>query len=226
MPYRYSQYPDCLIIIFAREPVPGQVKTRLIPTMGEEKATELYRRLLMRTLTQYSDDNLSSTHSKRFSTGLAPVSLCLTPESRVEYFQQLPGIDSFNISCQKGNELGARMYNALFEALETYERAILIGTDCPFFTVEDAAQAIEALNKVDMVFAPANDGGYVMVGARRLTRACFTDIDWGTEQVMSQTRERLRSAQTSWFELPQQIDIDNENDLKYIMQVNEFKDLF
>ena len=118
------------------------------------------------------------------------------------------------------------MYNALLEALETYDRAILIGTDCPFFTVRDAAQAIEVLNEFDMVFAPANDGGYVMVGASRLTRACFTDIDWGTEQVMSQTRERLRNAQLSWFELPQQVDIDTENDLKYLMQVNEYKDLF
>ena len=222
----HFQYPDTLIIIFAREPVQGQVKTRLIPSLGEEKATELYRRLLMGTLTRYSVDNSSSAHSNQISTGLAPVSLCLTPESRVEYFQQLSCTDSFNISCQKGNELGARMYNALLEALETYDRAILIGTDCPFFTVRDAAQAIEVLNEFDMVFAPANDGGYVMVGASRLTRACFTDIDWGTEQVMSQTRERLRNAQLSWFELPQQVDIDTENDLKYLMQVNEYKDLF
>jgi len=204
-------HPDTLIIIFAREPVSGQVKTRLIPALGKEGAAELYRRLL-----NYVIDNA-------ISAALSPVNLCLTPESRSRYFTDIANADQFELSVQVGHDLGARMYNALVSALKHYSKVILIGTDCPFLNKTDFQQAIAALDSNDMVFSPARDGGYVLVGASRIIPDVFENIDWGTEKVMAQSRTILAENNFHWQELAEQCDIDTQNDLKYLMLHDEFK---
>ncbi len=208
------QYSDTQIIIFAREPVYGQVKTRLIPALGEAGATELYTALL--------DFTLNKLHSYH----LAPVMLCITPESRTEFFLRRYSFTELLITKQKGDDLGQRMVHALKQSLSHFSRALLIGTDCPFFNRSDLEQAIIALDSHEMVFAPAYDGGYVLVGARRFVPDSFTGIDWGSEQVMEQTRKRLKKLKISWQEIAQQQDIDDENDLKYLQHVHEFSDAF
>ena len=197
-------YPQSLIVIFAREPVAGQVKTRLIPALGEQGATRLYCRLL-----DYAINNALNSR-------LAPVNICITPESNAAYFKQQSYADSVELSVQQGDDLGKRMQHALESALQTYEKVILIGTDCPFLKKSDLQQAISALQMHDMVFSPAADGGYVLVGARQTQLPVFNNIDWGTEQVMQQTRTALKTACLSWQELDMQHDIDVAADLKYL----------
>lgn len=207
-------YPDALIIIFAREPIPGQVKTRLIPALGKEGAANLYKRLL-----DYAVQNVSSAN-------LAPANLCITPESCKQYFTQINSSSSFEFSEQVGEDLGSRMHNALASGLKKYSKIILIGTDCPFLSKDDLQQAIEALDSNDMVFSPARDGGYVLVGASKLTPDLFENIDWGTERVMEQSRKNLHRYGFSWHELSIQFDIDDENDFKYLLEHNEFKEIY
>ncbi len=208
------QYSDTQIIIFAREPVYGQVKTRLIPALGAAGATELYSALLDFTL------------KKIYTCQPASVCLCITPESRTAFFLDRYPFTELQITKQRGNDLGQRMSNALKQSLSHFSRAILIGTDCPFLNQSDLEQAFNALNTHDMVFSPARDGGYVLVGARRSVPGSFIGIDWGSEQVMRQTRKRLMELKISWQELAWQQDIDDENDLKYLQHVHEFSDAF
>ncbi|MCW8930415.1 MAG: TIGR04282 family arsenosugar biosynthesis glycosyltransferase [Gammaproteobacteria bacterium] len=208
---KYS-YPDNLIIIFAREPVSGLVKTRLIPTLGKEGATKLYCRLLDYTVKHVTESELS------------PVNLCITPESQPSYFTQMACAEQFEISVQMGNDLGVRMYNALLEGLKQYSKVILIGTDCPFLTATDLRQAINVLDEHDMVFSPTRDGGYVLVGAKKVLPGIFKNIDWGTEKVMEQTRYALIANQLDWKELSEQDDIDVKDDLKYLLLHNDFKE--
>ena len=206
-------HSDTLIIIFAREPVAGQVKTRLIPALGVEGAAKLYKRLL-----DYAINNA-------IASSLSAVNLCITPESNKNYFSQMPCSVNFELSVQTGKDLGARMHNALAVALNNYSKAILIGTDCPFLSSHDLQQAIIALDNNDMVFSPAKDGGYVLVGAKKISPVVFEHIDWGTDKVMAQTRRALLKYNMSWQELPEQYDIDVKDDLKYLLLHNDFKGL-
>ncbi|MCU7800970.1 MAG: TIGR04282 family arsenosugar biosynthesis glycosyltransferase [gamma proteobacterium symbiont of Lucinoma myriamae] len=210
------RYPDTLVIIFAREPLAGQVKTRLIPTLGEEGATKIYKQLL-----DYAINNV-------ITSNLSPANICITPESNRHYFTQMTCSSQFELSVQSGNDLGERMYNSLIQALKHYSKAILIGTDCPFLSHNDLQQSIATLDNNDMVFSPANDGGYVLVGANAVNpvvfEQVFEQIDWGTEKVMAQTRMKLLKHKVSWQELSAQNDIDIEADLKYLPLHNKFQD--
>jgi rSAM/selenodomain-associated transferase 1 len=206
-----NTYPDAVIIIFAREPAVGQVKTRLIPALGKEAATELYRQLLNYTV------------QNTLSASLSSVKLCITPESNRQYFMQMECAAYFGLAEQEGNDLGRRMFNAMASALEQYSKVILIGTDCPFISHQLLKQAIDTLDNYDMVFSPASDGGYVLVGAKKILPEIFIDIDWGTDAVMQQSRIALSQSSLSWHELAVQHDIDIEDDLKYLALHNEFK---
>ncbi|WP_198266177.1 TIGR04282 family arsenosugar biosynthesis glycosyltransferase [sulfur-oxidizing endosymbiont of Gigantopelta aegis] len=204
--------PDALIIIFAREPVLGQVKTRLIPALGADRATELYKRLL-----DYTINNV-------ISASLSPMRLCITPESEQQYFMQMKHAQHFELTVQEGTDLGLRMFNALATALAQYSKVILIGTDCPSIEQSLLQQAIDALEHNDMVFSPASDGGYVLIGAIRVVKEVFIDIDWGTDKVMQQSRLALAGSDLSWQELSVQHDVDIKADLKYLSLHDEFKD--
>ena len=206
-------YPDTLIIVFAREPLTGQVKTRLIPTLGKEGATELYRRLL-----DYTVDNV-------IAAALSPVNICITPESSTTYFTQMSCAEQFEISLQTGHDLGARMYHAIASGLQQYSKVILIGTDCPFLRKDDFQQAIMSLDANDMVFSPAIDGGYVLIGAKKVIPEIFANIDWGTDRVMAQSRQALSDNDFCWRELSQQCDIDVKEDLNCLVLHDDFKDL-
>jgi len=214
-------YPDTVIIIFAREPVYGQVKTRLIPSLGKQGATELYKRFLDYAISQHT-----ISHRRFNSLNLAPVQLCITPESRDSYFYETYGSGIFTCSRQEGDDLGGRMSNALEVALKSYSKAILIGTDCPFLSPDDLQQAVTALDSHDAVFSPASDGGYVLIGVKKLVTALFDNIDWGTERVMAQTREYMKANKLSWQELAEKNDIDIKEDLRYLLEHNEFKSFF
>lgn len=208
-------YPDTAIILFAKEPVPGRVKTRLIPVLGVNNATRLYVQLLEYVIKTVADTHLAASY------------LYLTPESDPEYFRSNALKNHFQLRTQQGNNLGDRMFNALARTLMKYKRVVLIGTDCPFLNADDLREAIMALDttqpvKCTMVFSPALDGGYVLVGASEVCRDVFEDIDWGTHKVMSQTRSALQQQQIQWRELKTLRDIDTAEDLSALSQLNGF----
>ena len=204
-------YSDTLIIIFAREPLAGQVKTRLIPALGAEGACHLYKQLLEHTLTTCIE------------SALADIQLCITPESHTAYFNNLSQEKYFQLAIQSGEDLGKRMFNAIVSALKYYKKVLLIGTDCPFINADDLQQAINVLDNYEMVFSPAHDGGYVLVGGKTIKAEIFSDISWGSDRVMQQTRNCLKNSGLSWYELATQYDIDIAKDLPQIESLFKFK---
>lgn len=191
------------LLIFARCPVPGRVKTRLIPALGIEKTTRLYIHLLAYTLDQ----------AQRYASA--------TPELWVDSPVQAPGcqelLNRYAIGAytQANGDLGRRMQRALDCALMTARKAVLIGTDCPDLTTQVLDTAFAALDDSDAVVGPAIDGGYALLGMRKTDSRLFDAIPWGSEQVMAKTRERLGQLGWTWQELPPVQDIDEPKDLTH-----------
>ena len=211
-----TAYPDTAIIIFAKEPVPGKVKTRLIPALGGNNAARLYEQMFEHVINTIVASQLAEAY------------LYVTPESNRQYFQKRASCKDLQIRIQQGKDLGQKMFNALNETLNHYKRAVLIGTDCPFLDAAHLHQAIAALainqaNNNTMVFTPALDGGYVLVGASKICREVFDTIDWGTARVMSQTRTAMKNKQIQWQELDSLQDIDRPEYLSSLSQLAKFR---
>lgn len=204
----YSAEPGKpVLIIFARDPVPGQVKTRLIPQLGTEGACALHRRLLQRTL--HTALQCSGTLVEIWTD-------TSNPSAEIAGFAHYHGI---KLRKQKGYTLGDRMHHALDDALHRSDRAILIGSDCPDWQVADLEQALALLQEQDVVIAPAHDGGYVLIGCRRNAVELFSDIHWGSDQVFTETIARLENLGWSWHELPSHPDIDTQKDLELVPEL-------
>ena len=198
-----------VLIIFARDPVPGQVKTRLIPALGADGACSLHLKLLQRTI-----------QTAMQCPGIQ-VELWTDSETRSAELRAMIATHSLRLRRQQGADLGQRMHHAIGDALERSNSVVLIGSDCPDWHAEDFMQAFHKLQVHDAVLAPAMDGGYVLIGCRRLAIELFSGIPWGLDQVLVMTRKRLRSLEWRWHELPAHPDIDREPDLKLVAELLE-----
>jgi rSAM/selenodomain-associated transferase 1 len=193
---------DCSVIVFAKAPVAGRVKTRLVESLGANGACQLYERLASHTL------------RTALGSGAGPVSLWCAPSADHPFFRRCA--DEFNVELRKqsGGDLGRRMADAFQKTLKGARQALLIGTDCPGLTGEDLREAAHALgHKADAVIGPTEDGGYVLIGLRTLAPSLFEGVRWGTEQVLSETRRRLRNLGWVWHELPVRWDVDRPEDV-------------
>jgi hypothetical protein len=199
------RFPRARILILAKAPVPGACKTRLIPALGAEGAARLAEELLTTTVARVCD------------AGLAPVELWCAPDTRHPVFRRLAERFEVPLHTQRGGDLGERMSMAMSAALANADRAILIGTDCPGLDARYLDAALTALNKAPVVLGPADDGGYVLLGARRdavsALHRLFAAMPWGSDAVAARTRKRLRVAGMDWTELPTLADIDRPEDL-------------
>ncbi|MGR8935717.1 MAG: TIGR04282 family arsenosugar biosynthesis glycosyltransferase [Gammaproteobacteria bacterium] len=195
-------FPDGVQLIFCKAPVAGQVKTRLLPALDAEQAAELHRRLSRFTLQRALRDRL------------CPVQLWCAPDTRHAFFRQCARDYPLTLHRQTGSDLGERMHHAFAAALTHYRYAILTGCDCPSLRTEDIERAVSSLqNGCDAVVAPAEDGGYVLIGLKVPCPELFEHIPWGSEKVMELTRRKLISLSLVFDELPLQWDIDNPQDL-------------
>ncbi len=113
---------------------------------------------------------------------------------------------------QKGNDIGKKMYHALFSTLKKYKKAILIGCDCPYLSTTVLSNAKEALNKNSVVFGPANDGGYYLIGATDISLTIFENIAWSTSVVLEQSLEKCKSNNFNYALVDRLNDIDEEKD--------------
>jgi len=195
------------LIIFAKAPVPGLVKTRLIPALGVAGATQLYQRMLEKIVATACQSDFSC------------VELYCTPDTRHPVFQSLQTEHPITLRVQQGADLGLRMYQAMDHALSNFTKVVLIGCDCPQIKVADLFAAQASLTQhCPLVLGPAADGGYVLIGARKLDVRLFTDIPWGTEQVLDITRQRISELDWGYREIRQFNDIDRPEDLQYLPQ--------
>lgn len=193
------KYPAARIALFAREPVPGKVKTRLIPALGANKALAVYEQLLRRQISVLQNQNLCRN------------SLWVEGDPRATVFQQ-SGLALFR---QEGADLGQRMYHASVTILREETAIILIGSDCPDLDESYLAQALQALySGIKVVIGPATDGGYVLLGLRQTAPTLFAGVDWGSAQVLQQTLDRVRGLDLDYRLLTPLNDIDRPEDLQ------------
>ena len=193
----------CPLIIFAKAPVPGQVKTRLIPALGPEGACALYQKLLRHTLEQTRD-----WPGERL--------LYCAPDTQDPLLQTLALEHQLTLRTQQGDDLGERMARAL---AEHSGGALLIGTDCPLLDYNHLTTAQQALIEHDVVIIPSEDGGYVLIGQRTPHPAPFTRMRWSHAHVLRDTRTRLHDAGLTLWLGPTLWDLDEPQDLPRLQTI-------
>ena len=189
------RYPQGRILVFARAPHPGQVKSRLIPKYGKRGTAQLYRLMLRDVL--------------RTMKGLAPMQLWCSPNASHAYLRDSAREANASVHVQKGADLGQRMFSALESTLNEAPWAIVVGSDCVSLSPSDMDVACASLQHgKSAVLGPALDGGYVLFGLRRLEKGLFQPMPWGTDRVLAKTRQRLLRFDYDWAELPVRWDAD------------------
>ncbi|MEI8574220.1 glycosyltransferase [Methylomonas sp. LW13] len=198
-------YPDSVLMIFCKAPIPGQVKTRLQPALNAEQAAAAHRQLTYMTL------------ERAFQQPLCAVELHCAPDAGHSFFQDCARRYPLTLKGQYGADLGERMHHALTDALGRYRHALLMGCDCPSLSSDDLLRALAVLREGhDAVIAPADDGGYVLIGLNKTQSGLFSDMSWGHDQVMATTRSRANEMGLNLYELDSQWDVDTYSDwLRY-----------
>lgn len=196
-------FPEAAILVFAKAPLPGQVKTRLIGTLTPAQAAALHARLaagLVACLAQAK---------------LAPIQLYCHPHTQHPFFQALARRYGVSLRQQCGQDLGERMLSAFQATLADSQFALAVGCDCPELGEGELNQALFALAAgYEVVLGPAEDGGYVLLGLRRLHPELFLAMPWGSAGVLAETRRRILALGLKSIELPPLWDLDRPQDLQ------------
>ena len=189
------------VVVFARAPVPGAVKTRLVPLLGADGAAALHVRLVkiaLRTARQ---------------AGFSAIELHGAPDAADPFFRFCAGHYGVALVAQAGGDLGERMHAAFEQTLVSATGVLLIGSDCPALTARHLRQAERALRDgADAALAPCEDGGYALIGLRRVDARLFAGVGWGDATVMAETRRRLAALGWRWQELETLWDVDRPED--------------
>ncbi|MEA3051355.1 MAG: uncharacterized protein QOG72_258 [Sphingomonadales bacterium] len=194
------------IVIFAKAPVPGRAKTRLIPALGAEGAAALAREMLERTV------------EEALATGL-PVELCGEPDA-AQWHEARPGLA---LTAQGEGDLGERLARAAERVLGE-DRILLVGADCPELDRTRLRGAADALRNHDAVIHPAEDGGYALLGLRRFDPSVFEGISWSTAAVAAQTIAKIEPLGWSLHLGEVLRDVDEPADLARPRQPGERRD--
>lgn len=188
-----------LLLIFVKNPVAGKVKTRLAASVGDRKALQVYRDLLLYTR------NLARE---------------VAADKQVWYADRIEQNDlwgegkEFGKRVQQGTDLGQRMCNA-FEIgfKEGFEKVVIIGSDCAELKPRHLQSAFEALAKNEVVIGPSEDGGYYLLGMSRFIPDLFSGIEWSSSSVYDETCRKITERSLDYAELEVLNDIDTAADL-------------
>lgn len=191
------------LVLMAKAPIKGKVKTRLISWLGEEGALTLYQCMLKDRL-----DELARLK------GIDIYIACYPFEEKKSIENLLPAVISKNVKIipQKGKDLGERILSALRFFDLHGKNLIFIDTDTPSLTLSLITKAFEELRNYDLLIGPSKDGGYYLIGLKNPYNELFIDIPWGTERVFSITIDRAKKKNLSIKVLPELIDIDTKSD--------------
>lgn len=201
---RYGRPRLPTLQVFARDPVPGTVKTRLAASIGAARAAAVYTTLAERTL--------AAAAAARAAGYVGDVELWCAPSPDSPAFDDWRTRHGVVLMRQGGGDLGTRMHDALASSLVRGTQAILVGTDCPGIDVDYLRRAAAALTTHDVVTGPADDGGYVLIGLAR-DADVFSGIRWGTSDVYPATRTRIAALGMRLYEMPPTFDVDTAEDL-------------
>jgi uncharacterized protein len=184
------------LIIMAKPPVLGLVKTRLAATIGDKQALKTYRELL--------DLTFSVAHESAL-------------ETVVHFSEQAPFTSDFSLfvkDIQEGDGLGERILKSFSKELQDADGCIMIGADCPDLTADILQQAEQALEENDIVLGPSDDGGYYLIALKEVDPALFAQIAWSTETVLQSTVDNAEKLGKKVALLCTLFDIDDIDDLK------------
>jgi rSAM/selenodomain-associated transferase 1 len=198
---------DAAVLVFAKAPLPGRAKTRLVPKLGAWGAARLQARLI--------DRALHTAVRSRCGT----VELHCTPRIGHPFFLRERNKLKLDLKRQSGRDLGERMPRAIGAALRRHRYAIVIGVDAPELRAADLRRALRLLRSgCDVALAPAEDGGYALIACRRAPRPLFEHVAWGGSTVYSTTVRRLEALRLQWRALRTVWDIDRPADIERLSQ--------
>ncbi len=198
---------NACLVVFAKDPIPGRVKTRLTPRITPDEAARLYKAFILdiinnvRRLERNSIDN---------------VTVAYTPVDAEKVFRKLVEHPA-NFLSQKGDNLGERMRNAFNQSFaEGAKRVVIIGTDSPTLPTSYIQKAFDVLKKIPIVIGPTFDGGYYLLGLSKQNDDIFDGVEWSTSRVFGQTLTRIKSLNTQVYVLPPWYDVDTSEDLEFL----------
>jgi rSAM/selenodomain-associated transferase 1 len=193
-----------VVQLFAKPPIPGKVKTRLIPELGDSIATAIYRYCLDYTLKLVYQSGID-------------YQLWLSEKPQDSFFEDKP------YHLQQGEDIGSRMLSAIDsqfqEDTSDSSVVILIGSDCLDLTAAHLRQAIEALHNHDLVLLPTFDGGYALIGCRKIDARLFDYVEWGQNQVLNQTLKNAKFLEYRVCLLETVRDIDRLQDVNHYYEL-------
>lgn len=195
-----------LVIQFAKWPEAGKVKTRLAKDLGDEQAKAIHIELMTSVCRALVEGN---TQTK------VQLSLSANPDQwpdELAEFKQLVTLGNVSITEQVPGNLGERMASAIESALLSFDKVIIVGSDCPTIDSAYLENALTALEDSDIVLGPAEDGGYVLIGASRFERTLFDGVEWGEGKVREQTLSNAKGIGLSVALLETTWDVDELED--------------
>ena len=184
------------VAVMAKAPIPGLAKTRLIPDVGAHAAAVLAERLTERAI------------QTALAAEVGPVTLWCAPDTAHAAFGGLAQRYPVTLTAQPQGDLGARMLACMRDG-----PTLVTGSDCPALTPAHVQDAARALRDADVVLIPAEDGGYVLIGTRAPQPGLFSDMTWGTDTVLAETRKRIAALSLRAVEMAPLWDVDTEDDL-------------
>lgn len=193
--------------MFAKAPLAGYAKTRLIPRLGAAGAAALHAAFVRRTL------------AAACAVAGHDLSLWCAPSRHVPFFEACAREYAVTLADQTDGDLGARMHTAFEVLTRNGHPVVLVGTDCPELGADHLLAAHAALNAGDdAVFIPTEDGGYALIGLQRAHPRLFDRMPWSTAEVMRETRMRVRELGWRWSELPALWDVDAPADYDRLLR--------
>jgi len=195
---------DTRIVIFAKAPLPGFAKTRLIPVLGESGSAQLAVKMLTHTVRQ------------AIEAQVGPVEVCVSPSLDHPIWSSLSLPSQVIWSEQGEGDLGRRLSRVSKRLLEENQNILLIGTDCPALDAENLRAAARSLLRHEVCITPVSDGGYALLGLRLFHESLFERIPWSTGAVFKITEHRIQALGWCYECLEKQHDIDVPDDLRWL----------
>ncbi len=191
------------LIIFAKAPIPGEIKTRLCPPLDPDEAASLHGSLVL--------DAIERTKRLQGIT----LYVAGTPDLAHPFFKVMEGRYGARLLLQRGPDLGARMMNAMQDAFGQGAKDVLLtGTDLPTLPRTHLVEALKLVKNHDVVLGPTADGGYYLIGLSKIMPVLFEGIAWSTASVFAETKKKVEAAGLSLGLLPEGRDVDTLEDLK------------
>ncbi len=193
-----------LLILFAKSPEPGRVKTRLLPLFNKEETAKLQEAFIL--------DSLHLIQALNANKAMA-----CSPDTTHPFFHHCEKEHAIPLIPQEGKDLGERMKNAFSWAFSNhFHKVVIIGSDSPTLPRAFIRKAFQALEARSIVLGPSLDGGYYLIGASAPLPDLFSKIPWGTASVLTQTLMRLNEMKIPTSLLPFWYDIDRPDDVAFL----------